>query len=76
VCFAEVFRLLKTGGRLAVSDILAERPLPEESQRNMGLYFGCISGATLVVDYERWLKSTGFQGTFSLRIIGFFFFSY
>lgn len=63
VCFQEVFRLLKPGGRLAVSDILAKKVFPETLQRDMGLYVGCISGASLVSEYEEWLKEAGFEGT-------------
>jgi arsenite methyltransferase len=62
VCFREVFRLLRHGGRLAVSDILAKRPFPKELQEHMGLYVGCISGASLVSEYDAWLKEAGFQG--------------
>lgn len=64
ICFAETYRLLKPGGRLAVSDILAKKPFPEELQRDMGLYVGCISGASLVEEYEGWLRKAGFDGTF------------
>lgn len=62
VCFAQIYRLLKPGGRLAVSDVLAKKPLPEDLRRNMGLYVGCISGASLVGEYETWLKEVGFEG--------------
>ena len=64
VCFGEVYRLLKPGGRLAVSDTLAKKPFPEQLQRDMGLYVGCISGASLVGEYEAWLKDVGFEGMF------------
>jgi SAM-dependent methyltransferase len=62
VCFAEVFRLLKPGGRLAVSDILAKKEFPEELRKDLALYVGCISGASLVKEYEVWLKQVGFEG--------------
>lgn len=62
VCFNEIYRLLKPGGRLAVSDILAKKPLTPEMQADMGLYVGCISGASLVQEYEKWLQDSGFQG--------------
>jgi arsenite methyltransferase len=65
VCFAEVFRLLKPGGRLAVSDILAKKEFPEELRKDLALYVGCISGASLVKEYEGWLKQVGFEGTSS-----------
>jgi arsenite methyltransferase len=64
ICFAEVYRLLKPGGRLAVSDILAKKEFPEELRRDSGLYVGCISGASMVNEYESWLKDAGFKGTY------------
>lgn len=62
VVFSEVYRLLKPGGRFAVSDILAKKEFPQDLQRDMGLYVGCISGASLAADYEAWLKNAGFKG--------------
>lgn len=51
--FEENFRLLKPGGRVAISDILAKREFPPDLQWDMALYVGCISGASLVEDYEK-----------------------
>lgn len=62
ISFCEVYRMLKPGGRLAVSDILAKKPFPRELQEHIGLYVGCISGASLVGEYDVWLKEAGFQG--------------
>jgi arsenite methyltransferase len=64
VCFGEIYRILNPGGSLAVSDTLAKKPFPVELQRNMGLYVGCISGASLVCEYETWLEDSGFEGMF------------
>lgn len=58
--FKEIHRLLKPGGRLAVSDILAKKPLPDKLRANMALYVGCISGASLVEQYQQYLKNAGF----------------
>lgn len=60
--FEEIFRILKPGGRVAVSDILAKKPIPEELLSNMSLYVGCISGASLTNEYSDYLKNAGFQG--------------
>lgn len=58
--FKEIYRLLKPGGRVALSDILAKKPLPEKLRANMALYVGCVSGASLVEQYETYLKEAGF----------------
>ncbi|KAG8668344.1 hypothetical protein FPOAC2_07629 [Fusarium poae] len=59
--FDEMFRLLKPGGRLAVSDILARKEFTNEIRNNIALYVGCISGASPVGDYEVFLKNAGFE---------------
>jgi SAM-dependent methyltransferase len=58
--FREMFRVLKPGGRVAVSDIALKRPLPAEIARDVMAYVGCIAGAILIGDYERQLKQAGF----------------
>lgn len=58
--FSEMFRVLKPGGRVAISDILAKKPLPARLRANMALYVGCVSGASLVAQYEEYLKQAGF----------------
>ncbi|CAO2649739.1 Nn.00g010310.m01.CDS01 [Neocucurbitaria sp. VM-36] len=58
--FKEMHRLLKSGGRVAVSDILTRRPLPETMKNNVALYVGCIAGASSKDEYEAWLKEAGF----------------
>lgn len=62
VCFQDIFRQLKPGGRLAITDTLAKKPIPTKLQEDMALYVRCISGASLVSHYEEWLKQAGFQG--------------
>lgn len=62
--FEEMYRILKPGGRVAVSDILLKRELPEDLKQNMELYVGCISGASMLGGYEKYLAQAGFQGTF------------
>ena len=62
--FDEMYRLLKPGGRVAVSDILLKRELPAELKSDMALYVGCIAGASLVERYEEYLEIAGFKGLF------------
>ncbi len=56
----EVARVLKSGGRVAVSDIALKKPLPEEIAKDVMAYVGCISGALLIDEYRRLLAEAGF----------------
>ncbi len=58
--FREIFRVLRPGGRLAVSDIALKKPLPDELARDILAYVGCIAGAVLIADYQRDLRQAGF----------------
>jgi ubiquinone/menaquinone biosynthesis C-methylase UbiE len=58
--FREMFRTLKPGGRLAVSDIVTNGPLPEELQKNMEAWGACVAGALDVSDYLTGLTNAGF----------------
>lgn len=58
--FKEAFRVLKPGGRLAVSDIVLLRDLPEFVQRSTEAYIGCLAGAIMKQDYLNIIKSEGF----------------
>jgi len=60
--YREAFRVLKPGGRLSVSDILAKGPLPEEIRENLALVSACIGGAATVDETEQLLHETGFTG--------------
>jgi SAM-dependent methyltransferase len=57
--FREIARVLKPGGRLAVSDIALKRPLPAEIGEDLLAYVGCVAGAILIEDYRRWLVAAG-----------------
>jgi arsenite methyltransferase len=58
--FREMFRVLKPGGRVAVSDIALKRPLPPEVSGDLMAYVGCVAGAIPIADYERELAAAGF----------------
>ncbi|KIX00424.1 uncharacterized protein Z518_10563 [Rhinocladiella mackenziei CBS 650.93] len=60
--FREIYRLLKPGGRVAVSDLLAKKTLPEHVRRDAALLVGCVAGASLVEEYRRWMLEAGFGG--------------
>ncbi|KAL8712734.1 MAG: hypothetical protein Q9220_002942 [cf. Caloplaca sp. 1 TL-2023] len=59
--FQETFRLLKSGGRIAISDILLKKPLTDALRNNVALYVGCVAGASKVEEYERYLTEAGFE---------------
>jgi arsenite methyltransferase len=58
--FHEMHRVLKPGGRVAVSDIALKQPLPDELSQDIMAYVGCIAGAILIPDYVRLLHEAGF----------------
>jgi SAM-dependent methyltransferase len=57
----EMSRVLKSGGRLGISDIVAEDRLTEEEQAERGSYVGCIAGALSKSEYEVGLEAVGFE---------------
>lgn len=58
--FAEAFRVLKPGGRLAVSDVVRRGPVPAEIRLNVELWMGCVAGALEESDYLDKLAQAGF----------------
>jgi SAM-dependent methyltransferase len=59
--FREIARVLKPGGRLAVSDIALKRSLPPELAGDLMAYVGCIAGAISMDDYQTGLSAAGFD---------------
>lgn len=59
--FREIFRVLKSGGRLAVSDIALKAELPEAVASSVAAYVGCIAGAIKIEDYKNGLHEAGFK---------------
>lgn len=59
--FREIARVLKPGGRLAVSDIALKQPLPTELGNDLMAYVGCIAGAISIDDYRSGLAGAGFD---------------
>ena len=58
--FREIARVLKPGGRLAVSDIALKKPLPPEVGNDLMAYVGCVAGAIQIDEYRRGLADAGF----------------
>ncbi|AGN00685.1 hypothetical protein L593_03670 [Salinarchaeum sp. Harcht-Bsk1] len=59
--FAEAFRALRPGGRLAVSDVVQTAPFPEDVRLDPDSLSGCVSGAATVDDLESMLAAAGFE---------------
>ncbi|HSB67349.1 MAG TPA: arsenite methyltransferase [Anaerolineales bacterium] len=60
--FREAFRVLKSGGKLALSDIVTDGPLPQEIKDSLSAWAGCVAGALDIKEYIRDLQAAGFTG--------------
>jgi len=60
--FRDMFRVLKPGGRLAISDVVASAEMPEEMKNDPLLHAGCMAGASMLADIEAMLQESGFAG--------------
>jgi len=59
--FQEAFRVLRPGGRLAISDVVFRGPVPAEIRRNVELWVGCVAGALEESEYREKLSAAGFD---------------
>lgn len=59
--FAEIFRVLRPGGRIVIADMVATAVLPEAIREDLNLHVSCISGAVPVDELRRMLRETGFE---------------
>jgi arsenite methyltransferase len=59
--FAETFRVLKPGGRLGITDVVAEDHLTPEDRAERGAWVGCIAGALTRAEYQAGLAAAGFE---------------
>ena len=59
--YREAFRVLKPGGRLAVSDVVATAEMPASARADLASYTGCVSGAALVTELREMLAGVGFE---------------
>jgi SAM-dependent methyltransferase len=58
--FAEAFRVLKPGGKLAVSDIVTDGPLPDAIKKSLSAWAGCVAGAVEAKEYIAMMEAVGF----------------
>ena len=58
--FAETFRVLKPGGKLAVSDIVTDGPLPDSVKQSLSAWAGCVAGAIEASEYVGMMEAVGF----------------
>lgn len=58
--FSEVYRVLRPGGKLAVSDIVTDGPLPDAIKQSLSMWAGCVAGAVDAKDYIAMMEAAGF----------------
>ena len=59
--FREAFRVLKSGGRLFISDIVLLKPLPDQVKESIEAYVGCVAGASMKTEYLGAIETAGFR---------------
>jgi SAM-dependent methyltransferase len=65
--FSEAFRVLKPGGKLTLSDVVLQRPLPPVLANSAAAYLGCVAGASLKSDYLDMLRTAEFE---DVQVVG------
>jgi len=58
--FSEIFRILKPGGRFVISDVVTEKPLPEDVRKSAAEWVDCVGGAAVMSEYIELIGETGF----------------
>jgi len=59
--FNDAYRILKSGGRLAISDVVSSAEFPDSIKNDMHLYSACVSGASSINEIEQMMQQAGFQ---------------
>jgi len=70
--FSEAFRVLRPGGRMMISDIVLDAPLPEEVSDEVTKYTGCVGGAILEEEYLKLMRDAGFEDVKVVEKVGYF----